>query len=234
MGAQSDRRFRPRQAREKKLKPNPPRRQDHADSPRHARPHRSAAHARGSRRHSSPTTRRTRSPKWWTACSPRRTTANAGAGTGWTWRATRTPTASRPTRRGPTSGATATTSFEAFNQDKPYDRFIREQIAGDELYPDDLECPDRRRLQPALHRRNQPARHLNCDARRSLNDITDTVGAAFLGLTYGCARCHDHKFDPILHKDYYRLQAFFANIREQDDLVLLSGARDGGVQGATR
>ena len=42
-------------------------------------------------------------------------------------------------------------------------------------------------------------------------------------MTYGCARCHDHKFDPILHKDYYRLQAFFANVREQDDLVLLSG-----------
>ena len=44
-----------------------------------------------------------------------------------------------------------------------------------------------------------------------LNDITDTVGAAFMGLTYGCARCHNHKFDPILQKDYYRLQAFFAN-----------------------
>ena len=50
-----------------------------------------------------------------------------------------------------------------------------------------------------------------------LNDITDTVGAAFLGLTYGCARCHDHKFDPILQKDYYRLQAFFANTRIEDD-----------------
>ena len=44
-----------------------------------------------------------------------------------------------------------------------------------------------------------------------LDDITDTTGAVFLGLTYGCARCHNHKFDPILQKDYYRLQAFFAN-----------------------
>src|SRR5260370_36219273 len=53
-----------------------------------------------------------------------------------------------------------------------------------------------------------------------LNDITDTVSATFLGMTYGCARCHDHKFDPILHKDYYRLQAFFANTRIEDNLAL--------------
>ena len=53
-----------------------------------------------------------------------------------------------------------------------------------------------------------------------LNDITDTVGATFLGMTYGCARCHDHKFDPILQKDYYRLQAFFANTRTRTTLRL--------------
>ena len=53
-----------------------------------------------------------------------------------------------------------------------------------------------------------------------LNDITDTVGSTFLGLTYGCARCHDHKFDPILQKDYYRLQAFFANTRSADEARL--------------
>src|SRR5260370_2043532 len=56
-----------------------------------------------------------------------------------------------------------------------------------------------------------------------LNDITDTVSATFLGMTYGCARCHDHKFDPILHKDYYRLQAFFANTRIEDDAGLITG-----------
>ena len=53
-----------------------------------------------------------------------------------------------------------------------------------------------------------------------LNDITDTVGSAFLGITVGCARCHDHKFDPILHKDYYRLQAFFVNTRIEDEIPL--------------
>jgi hypothetical protein len=53
-----------------------------------------------------------------------------------------------------------------------------------------------------------------------LNDITDTVGAVFTGLTYGCARCHDHKFDPILQSDYYRLQAFFANAAADDEIAL--------------
>ena len=113
--------------------------------------------------------------------------------------------------------------IQAFNQDKPYDRFIREQIAGDELYP---RRPNAR-IAVGFNRHftdetNQPVIELR--RQETLTDITDTVGAVFMGMTYGCARCHDHKFDPILHKDYYRLQAFFANIREQDDLVLLSGA----------
>jgi hypothetical protein len=112
--------------------------------------------------------------------------------------------------------------IQAFNEDKPYDRFIREQIAGDELYPNDLNA----RIAVGFNRHfteetNQPVIELR--RQEILTDITDTVGAVFLGMTYGCARCHDHKFDPILHKDYYRMQAFFANIRE-DDLVLLQGA----------
>ena len=123
--------------------------------------------------------------------------------------------------------------IQAFNEDKPYDRFIREQIAGDELYPNDLNA----RIAVGFNRHftdetNQPVIELR--RQETLNDITDTVGAVFMGMTYGCARCHDHKFDPILHKDYYRLQAFFANIREQDDLVLLTGPGTGDVQAATR
>ena len=110
----------------------------------------------------------------------------------------------------------------AFNEDKPYDRFIKEQIAGDELYPDDAAArvatgfnrlwPDESNLANPILRRQE-----------ILNDITDTVGAVFMGMTYGCARCHDHKFDPILQKDYYRLQAFFANIRNDDRASLLTG-----------
>jgi hypothetical protein len=114
--------------------------------------------------------------------------------------------------------------IQSFNDDKPYDRFIREQIAGDELYPNDLAA----RIGVGFNRHytdetNQPVLELR--RQELLNDITDTVGAVFMGMTYGCARCHDHKFDPILHKDYYSLQAFFANIRADDSLVLLTGDR---------
>src|SRR5262245_23661261 len=63
-----------------------------------------------------------------------------------------------------------------------------------------------------------------------LNDITDTVGAVFLGSTIGCARCHDHKYDPILQKDYYRLQAFFAATRSKDDYVLVSASEQDEYQ----
>ena len=111
--------------------------------------------------------------------------------------------------------------IQAFNQDKPYDLFIKEQIAGDELWPDDFDA-----LIATAFNRNFPdesnAPNLRQRRQEILHDITDTVGATFLGLTYGCAKCHDHKFDPILQKDYYRLQAFFANTAEDDDIVLLS------------
>jgi len=108
---------------------------------------------------------------------------------------------------------------DSFNQDKPYDRFIKEQIAGDELYPEDPGA-----LVATGFNRHFPdesnARQLMQRRQEILNDITDTVGSVFLGLTYGCAKCHDHKFDPILQKDYYRLQAFFANTRIEDHAAL--------------
>src|SRR5215831_17324298 len=107
----------------------------------------------------------------------------------------------------------------AFNDDKPYDRFVREQIAGDELWPD---RPDAR-VATAFNRHypdESNARNLVQRRQEILNDVTDTVGAVFLATTYGCARCHNHKYDPILQKDYYRLQAFFAASRAKDDYVL--------------
>jgi Protein of unknown function (DUF1553)/Protein of unknown function (DUF1549) len=109
--------------------------------------------------------------------------------------------------------------IRAFNADKPYDRFIREQIAGDELWPDDSDA-----LVATGFNRHYPdeynARNLMQRRQEILNDITDTVGAVFLATTYACARCHDHKYDPVLQKDYYRLQAFFAASRAKDDYVL--------------
>ena len=114
--------------------------------------------------------------------------------------------------------------IQSFNQDKPYDLFIKEQIAGDELWPDHVDA-----LIATAFNRNLPdetnAANLRQRRQEILHDMTDTVGATFLGLTYGCAKCHDHKFDPIRQKDYYRLQAFFANTAEDDDIILL-GAED--------
>ena len=100
--------------------------------------------------------------------------------------------------------------IKAFNDDKPYDRFIREQIAGDEIYPGDPEA-----LVAMGFNRNWTdetnAAGLVIRRQETLDDITNATGAAFLGMTFSCARCHDHKYDPIPTKDYYRLQAFFAN-----------------------
>jgi mono/diheme cytochrome c family protein len=109
--------------------------------------------------------------------------------------------------------------IRALNADKPYDRFVREQLAGDELWPDD---PDARTatgyLRHWIYEYNQ--RDVRTQWDNILNDLTDVTGEAFLGLGFGCARCHDHKFDPILQKDYYRLQAFFAAILPREDVPL--------------
>jgi hypothetical protein len=109
--------------------------------------------------------------------------------------------------------------IQSLNDDKPYDRFIREQIAGDELWPNDPNA----RVATGFNRHypdESNARNLMQRRQEILNDITDTSASVFLGLTLACARCHDHKFDPITQKDYYRYQAFFANVRAADDLVL--------------
>jgi hypothetical protein len=112
--------------------------------------------------------------------------------------------------------------IHSFNADKPYDRFVQEQIAGDELWPDSPEA----RVATGFHR-NYPdesnARVLQQRRQEILDDVTDATGSVFMGLTYGCARCHNHKFDPILHADYYRLQAFFANTAADDHIPMLAG-----------
>jgi cytochrome c553 len=100
--------------------------------------------------------------------------------------------------------------IRSFNADKPYNRFVREQVAGDELWPDDPDAliatgfnllgPDMVDSSDQVQRR-----------QNTLSDMTDTTSLVFLGLTLGCARCHDHKFEPLAQKDYYRLQAFFVS-----------------------
>jgi hypothetical protein len=110
--------------------------------------------------------------------------------------------------------------IHSFNADKPYDRFVQEQIAGDEMWPGDPEARVATGFQRAYPDESN-ARNLWQRRQEILDDITDTTGAVFMGLTYGCARCHNHKFDPILQADYYRLQAFFANTAADDHIALI-------------
>jgi hypothetical protein len=100
--------------------------------------------------------------------------------------------------------------IRSLNADRPFDRFAREQIAGDELYPGDrdaLVATDLYTIGPVLQEAGMVRGKLDYDW---LTDAADTTGSAFLGLTVGCARCHDHKYDPISQRDYFGLQAVFA------------------------
>ena len=113
--------------------------------------------------------------------------------------------------------------IQSLNSDKPYDRFVQEQLAGDELFPD---SPDA--LVATGYLRHWIYEYNNRDARGQwdliLNEVTDTTGDVFLGVGLQCAKCHDHKYDPILQKDYYRLRAFFEAIRPDDKRVVASTA----------
>lgn len=105
--------------------------------------------------------------------------------------------------------------INSFNADKPYDKFVAEQLAGDEIAPEDPEA-----MMATGYLRHFTYEYNQRDARGQwaniLNDITDVTGDVFLGMGVGCARCHDHKFDPILQEDYFRLQAFFAPVVPYD------------------
>jgi hypothetical protein len=114
--------------------------------------------------------------------------------------------------------------IQSLNSDKPYDRFVKEQIAADELYPGDHGAlPGLGYLRLFEDEFNQA--HIRLRRQELLNDITDNTALAFLGVTLGCARCHDHKFDPLLHRDYYRLQSFFSNLRIDDEAPVVPAAQ---------
>ena len=109
--------------------------------------------------------------------------------------------------------------IDAFNSDKPYNLFIREQIAGDE-FSDVMGAGDLPgvkaehvvaltflRLAPFTEPRGDETRH------ELLSEMTSTVSSVFLGLTVGCAKCHDHKYDGIPTRDFYRMKAFFSTVQ---------------------
>ncbi len=110
--------------------------------------------------------------------------------------------------------------IRAFNQDKPYDQFVREQIAGDEI-----DAASHDALIATGFLRNGLEANMKTEQTRmdELDDLISTSTGAFLGMTAGCARCHNHKFDPIPQKDYYRMQAVFFSTLHQD-LPLVSEA----------
>ena len=100
--------------------------------------------------------------------------------------------------------------IRSFNSNKPISRFIQEQIAGDELWPDDPEATVATSFFAVGPVSQDSALNSTQLEYEWLTDATDTTGAAFLGLTMGCARCHNHKYDPISQRDYFAMQALFA------------------------
>ncbi len=104
--------------------------------------------------------------------------------------------------------------IRAFNEDKPYDRFVLEQLAGDAVGEDAatgflVAGPDDKVKSP------DPVLTANQRANE-LNDIISTTSSTFLGLTVGCARCHNHKFDPIPQREYYTMKAIFEGVKHGD------------------
>ncbi len=98
--------------------------------------------------------------------------------------------------------------IEALNKDKPFNRFVIEQLAGDELPDKSVETHIATGFLRLGHWDDEPADPAT-DRYDQLDDIVSTTGQAFLGLTIGCARCHDHKFEPLATRDYYSLVAVF-------------------------
>jgi mono/diheme cytochrome c family protein len=106
--------------------------------------------------------------------------------------------------------------IDALNRDMPFDRFTIEQIAGDELPDASVE----QKVATGFQRNTLTNREGGIDTEQfrfeNLVDRTATVGTVWLGLTIGCAQCHDHKYDPLKQRDFYRLAAFFDNVEEVD------------------
>ncbi len=125
----------------------------------------------------------------------------------------------------------------AFNRDMPFDRFLTEQLAGDELLNGAPKSSDEQDafiatgyLRAGPH--DNAASLFNEEDRSRaefLADLTETTGSAFLGITFACCRCHDHKTDPLTHSDHYRFRAFFAAVQFADDVSIDLESEQGAI-----
>ena len=116
--------------------------------------------------------------------------------------------------------------IDALNRDMPFDQFLLEQIAGD-LLPN---ATDEQKVATGFQRNAVTNREDGIDVEQYRNekliDRTATFGTAYLGLTVGCAQCHDHKYDPLTQREFYQLLAFFTNAEEVDVEAPLPGERE--------
>ncbi|MDE2924976.1 MAG: PSD1 and planctomycete cytochrome C domain-containing protein [Acidobacteriota bacterium] len=108
--------------------------------------------------------------------------------------------------------------IDAFNRDKPYDRFLTEQLAGDEIDGTDAETQIATTFLRLGTWDDEPAEE-RLDRYEQLDDVLGTASSTFLGLTLRCARCHDHKFEPFSQEDYYRSLAFFEPLKRPKNLL---------------
>jgi hypothetical protein len=112
--------------------------------------------------------------------------------------------------------------IDALNADLPYDQFLSQQLAGDEIHPGDPVAQTATGF--CLAGPDMPDINLKDERRHTvLNDIASTVGSVFMGLQFGCAQCHDHKYDPISQADFYRLRAIFEPAVDFSGHVLREG-----------
>jgi cytochrome c553 len=128
----------------------------------------------------------------------------------------------------------------SFNADKPFDRFVREQLAGDELVAgepqneadrDALIATGFLRLGPQDNSAAQFGES-NKVRQQWMADLVETTGSAFLGMTMSCCRCHDHKYDPVSQADHYRLRAFFEPLKTADDLPIDLASQQRAIRAA--
>ena len=158
-----------------------------------------------------------RLPGWSTTCWPARNTASAGRGTGSI--VVRYAETNGYERDGDKPHAWRYRDYviDALNRDKPYNRFLIEQLAGDEVDGSDASAQIATTFLRLGTWDDEPAEPM-VDRYDQLDDVLGTAATAFLGITLRCARCHDHKFEPFSQVDYYRMLAVFEPLkRPQDD-----------------